>query len=99
VIAQPTKGSQNFVTARHNAPFDIAFLDQEFRFLKGKCMALNGCVFRVFDTLQAARNWFPRQDNSLEGLCKAHGIVDKRDKHSALEDAQLLAKLCMVWFS
>ena len=81
----------------HNANFDIAFLDQEFRLLVSPPDSLKGRVFRVLDTLELARGRFPGMSNSLDGLCIRFGLQKSgsRDgRHGALLDARLLAELC-----
>lgn len=73
----------------HNAPFDIAFLDQEFELLG---MGLRPtCVFKFIDTLALARTLFPNSRNDLDSLCKRLGIAGRVGSHGALEDARLLA--------
>lgn len=78
----------------HNAPFDISFLDQEFRLLK---TPPHGRIFKVIDTLRMTRNRYPGQDNSLLGLCKRFGIPCE-NSHSALSDATMLANLFVLLF-
>lgn len=75
----------------HNAPFDIAFLDKEFHMI-GKKLQPHGKVFRVFDTLQTAREMFPNQPNTLEALCRRYEVAHTVE-HSALLDAIMLAKV------
>lgn len=80
----------------HNAPFDIAFLDQEFSTLP-KIKRPKG-IFPYIDTLQLTRDLFPMMDNTLDGLCKVFNIVTDTDTkqkriHGALEDALMLAEL------
>lgn len=77
----------------HNADFDIAFLDQEFRLLDDQDR-LNGRVFHVIDTLEMARSIFPRMSNSLDGLADRLGIGRRGGHHGALTDAIMLAKVC-----
>jgi DNA polymerase-3 subunit epsilon len=75
----------------HNAPFDTAFLNSEFKRLK-KEEQPNG-VFLVTDTLDLARKAFPGERNDLNSLMKRYNIQTPRDKHGALIDAQILAML------
>jgi len=79
----------------HNAPFDVAFLDDEFA-----RAGLPGCrdVYAgLVDTLALARETFPGKRNSLDALCERFGIDNAhRTLHGALLDAQLLAE---VWLT
>jgi DNA polymerase-3 subunit epsilon len=76
----------------HNAPFDIAFLDQELKRLDLPCCA-KSCA-KVIDTLAMARETFPGKRNSLDALCERFGIDNAhRTLHGALLDAQLLAEV------
>ncbi len=80
----------------HNAPFDVGFLDAEYRRLD----AAHGSVeewAQVCDTLIMARKRYPGQRNTLDALCKRLG-VDNSDRglHGALLDARLLAE---VWLA
>ena len=48
----------------------------------------------VIDTLELARNKFPGSGISLDALCKRFRIDNsKREKHTALIDCELLAKV------
>ena len=48
----------------------------------------------VIDTLELARNKFPGSGISLDALCKRFRIDNsKREKHTALIDCDLLAKV------
>ncbi len=74
----------------HNAPFDIGFLDEEFRRLgHGKTRQLVG---GVIDTLVMAKEMFPGKRNGLDALCDRLGVDNSgRTLHGALLDAELLA--------
>ena len=73
----------------HNAEFDIAHLNNELSIL-GKKKLEN----EIVDTLVIARNKFPGSQVSLDSLCKRYRIDNsKREKHSALIDCELLAKV------
>ena len=75
----------------HNAPFDLGFLDAEFRRLQPEFPGLQSQV-SVLDTLVEARRLHPGQRNSLDALCKRYGVDDSaRERHGALLDAELLA--------
>ncbi len=74
----------------HNAEFDIAHLNNELA-LVGKQKINNS---NVIDTLELARNKFPGSGISLDALCKRFRIDNsKREKHTALIDCELLAKV------
>ncbi|QPB43258.1 DNA polymerase III subunit epsilon [Rodentibacter haemolyticus] len=74
----------------HNAPFDVGFMDYEFRKLGLNVKTADVCV--VTDTLQMARQMYPGKRNSLDALCDRLGIDNsKRTLHGALLDAEILA--------
>ena len=74
----------------HNAEFDIGHLNNELS-LVGK-QKINNLL--VIDTLELARNKFPGSSISLDALCKRFRIDNsKREKHTALVDCELLAKV------
>ena len=73
----------------HNAEFDLSHLNNELKIL-GKETIKN----KVVDTLTLARDKFPGSSISLDALCKRFRIDNsKREKHSALIDCELLAKV------
>ena len=74
----------------HNASFDMRFLDAEMQLTRTK--PLNN---EVVDTLELARKVDPQaSSHGLDSLCIRYGVTsDKRGLHSALTDAQLLAKV------
>jgi DNA polymerase-3 subunit epsilon len=75
----------------HNAPFDVGFLNHEFK-LSNKKLGKIENYSKVLDTLQLARQMHPGQRNSLDALCKRYEIDNSgRDLHGALIDADLLA--------
>lgn len=74
----------------HNAAFDVAFLDKEFRLLPRHLQPK--CSFKVIDTLALARDIFPGADNRLIGLASRFN-VDASGLHSALGDAVILSKV------
>ncbi|MEO8303599.1 MAG: DNA polymerase III subunit epsilon [Betaproteobacteria bacterium] len=79
----------------HNAPFDVGFLDAEFRIAEapGCAEAYAGLI----DTLALARELFPGKRNSLDALCERFGIDNAhRSVHGALLDAQLLAEVYLA---
>ena len=74
----------------HNAEFDIGHLNNELTLIgKPKISTTN-----VIDTLELARNKFPGSGISLDALCKRFRIDNsRREKHTALVDCDLLAKV------
>ena len=79
----------------HNADFDLAFLNKE---LKEVGLSIIPST-NVIDTLNVAREKFPGAQNSLDALCKRFKIDNsRRQKHSALLDCELLAKVYIELF-
>lgn len=77
----------------HNAAFDVAFLDYEFRLCNANTRMDLICD-SVTDSLQLARKQFPGQRNSLDALCKRLDIDNsRRQLHGALLDAEILAEV------
>ena len=77
-------------TADSHAPFDVGFMDYEFRKLGLDIKTTDICL--VTDTLQMARQMYPGKRNSLDALCDRLGIDNsKRTLHGALLDAEILA--------
>lgn len=75
----------------HNAPFDLNFLEHEFRWLNQNHPPIQS-VCSVLDTLLMARKRHVGQKNSLDALCKRYDVnCANRQLHGALLDAQLLA--------
>lgn len=73
----------------HNAPFDVGFLEHEYKKSKSKVEISSIC--KIFDTLVYARKLHPGQKNSLDALCKRYGVDNSsRDFHGALLDARIL---------
>jgi DNA polymerase III subunit epsilon len=79
----------------HNAPFDVGFLDLEFRRCGiGRPLA-EMCA--VTDTVQMARKLHPGQKASLDALCKRYEVDNShREYHGALLDARLLADVYLA---
>ena len=74
----------------HNAEFDIGHLNNELS-LVGKQKINNS---NIIDTLELARNKFPGSGISLDALCRRFRIDNsRREKHTALIDCELLAKV------
>jgi DNA polymerase-3 subunit epsilon len=79
----------------HNAPFDVAFLDDELE--RAGMPACAHVYARLTDTLTLARDAFPGKRNSLDALCERFAIDNAhRTLHGALLDARLLAE---VWLA
>jgi DNA polymerase-3 subunit epsilon len=79
----------------HNAPFDLAFLDEELKRL-GLQPTAEVCA-EVIDTLALAREQFPGKKNSLDALCERFRIANAhRTLHGALLDARLLAEIYLA---
>ena len=74
----------------HNADFDLAFLNKELKESGLKLINKD----QIVDTLTIAREKYPGAQNSLDALCKRYRIDNsRRQKHSALLDCELLAKI------
>ena len=74
----------------HNAEFDIAHINNELS-IAGKEKIEKA---HIVDTLDLARNKFPGSPTSLDALCKRFRIDNsKREKHTAILDCGLLAKV------
>ncbi|RJG06526.1 DNA polymerase III subunit epsilon [Noviherbaspirillum cavernae] len=79
----------------HNAPFDLAFLDAEFKRLSFPRFADH--VGEITDTLVQAKEMHPGKRNSLDALCDRYGISNAhRALHGALLDAELLAEVYLA---
>lgn len=80
----------------HNAPFDVAFMDQEFSYLKNPPPKIAE-MCTVTDSLQLARKMYPGKRNNLDALCDRLGIDNsKRVLHGALLDAEILADVFLM---
>ncbi|CDG82904.1 DNA polymerase III subunit epsilon [Janthinobacterium agaricidamnosum] len=74
----------------HNAPFDLGFLNAEFKRLN--LPSFNDHINGVIDTLVQAKEMHPGKRNSLDALCDRYGVSNSHRKlHGALLDAELLA--------
>lgn len=79
----------------HNAPFDVGFLDAEFKRLNVPPFAEH--VGKITDTLVQAKEMHPGKRNSLDALCDRYGISNAhRALHGALLDAELLAEVYLA---
>ena len=80
----------------HNAPFDVGFIDNEFRLL-GRDSLTVAKMCTVLDTLALARQLHPGQRNSLDALCKRYAVDNsQRELHGALLDARILADVYLA---
>ncbi|HIF9232675.1 TPA: DNA polymerase III subunit epsilon [Photobacterium damselae] len=80
----------------HNAPFDIGFMDYEFRKLGLKALKTDE-MCKVTDTLDMAKRLFPGKRNNLDILCSRYGIDNShRTLHGALLDAEILADVYLM---
>lgn len=80
----------------HNAPFDVAFMDQEFSYLENP-PPKTAEMCEVTDSLQLARRMYPGKRNNLDALCDRLGIDNsKRVLHGALLDAEILADVFLM---
>ncbi|WP_413700382.1 DNA polymerase III subunit epsilon [Psychromonas sp. KJ10-10] len=80
----------------HNAPFDVGFMDQEFRFLNKKTQPTEE-ISTVTDTLEMAKKMFPGKRNNLDALSDRFGInTEHRVLHGALLDAEILADVYLL---
>ncbi len=79
----------------HNAAFDIAFLDEEFRLIGYPKFEEH--VYGVIDSLKMARELHPGRRNSLDALCERYEISNAhRVLHGALLDSELLAEVYLA---
>ena len=79
----------------HNAPFDVGFLDLEFRLCGIGRPLSQACL--VTDTVLMARKLHPGQKASLDALCKRYEVDNShREYHGALLDARLLADVYLA---
>ncbi|NAW64500.1 DNA polymerase III subunit epsilon [Photobacterium halotolerans] len=80
----------------HNAPFDIGFMDYEFRKLD-PAIGKTTDFCSVTDTLDMAKKIFPGKRNNLDILCSRYGIDNShRTLHGALLDAEILADVYLM---
>lgn len=85
----------------HNAKFDVGFINHEILRLKNSDLAIYEKLpygeieyKNVVDTLEIAKNLYPRKSVSLDSLCIKFGINNKRKgKHGALIDSEILSEV------
>lgn len=79
----------------HNAPFDVGFINNEFRLNEIGQQVSDLCT--VLDTLGMARKLHPGQKNNLDALCRRYSIDNThRELHGALLDAEILADVYLA---
>ncbi|OED38402.1 DNA polymerase III subunit epsilon [Chromatiales bacterium (ex Bugula neritina AB1)] len=80
----------------HNAAFDVAFLDHEFKLCRANTR-MELCCEKVTDSLALARKMYPGQRNSLDALCRRLDIDNSHRKlHGALLDSEILAEVFLM---
>nr|WP_272880578.1 DNA polymerase III subunit epsilon [Candidatus Synchoanobacter obligatus] len=80
------------VFVAHNAPFDMGFLNEEFK--RAGFDFQIGRDVEVLDTLKLAKEMYPGQKNSLDALCNRLSIDrSSRVLHGALLDTELLIQV------
>lgn len=81
----------------HNAPFDVGFIENEFKLAKDLAWQVLSDQCPILDTLALARQKHPGQRNSLDALCKRYNVSNQhRQKHGALLDAEILAEVYLA---
>lgn len=93
-FAEISDGFYNYIKGAeliiHNAPFDVGFIEHEFKLL-GRDVNLNS-ICKITDSLAMARKMYPGQRNNLDTLCKRLGVNNThRTLHGALLDSEILA--------
>lgn len=84
----------------HNAGFDVDFLDHELARTDSKHARLSELCDHIEDSMKIARKLYPGQGNTVDSICRRHGIdISRRKKHGALLDAQLLSKAYLAMTS
>lgn len=79
----------------HNAPFDVGFLDAEFKLLG--LGPFQEYVGNIIDSLKMAVEQHPGRRNSLDALCDRYGVSNAhRTLHGGLLDATLLAEVYLA---
>jgi len=80
----------------HNAPFDVGFINAEYKRLDPKWRGLE-YYCAITDTLKLARKMHPGQKNNLDALCKRYEVNNAhRDLHGALLDAEILSEVYLA---
>lgn len=80
----------------HNAPFDIGFIEAEFKLLDPTSAPVSSYC-KITDSLQLARSKHPGQRNNLDALCQRYAVDNSnRTLHGALLDAEILADVYLL---
>ncbi len=80
----------------HNSKFDIGFIENELKLINYNIQNIKN-ICNIIDTLYLARKMFPGKKNDLNSLCERYKINTQfRNKHGALIDAKLLAKVFLA---
>lgn len=80
----------------HNAPFDIGFMEAEFKLLDPTSAPVSSYC-KITDSLQLARSKHPGQRNNLDALCQRYAVDNSnRTLHGALLDAEILADVYLL---
>ena len=80
----------------HNAPFDIGFMEAEFKLLDPTSASVSSYC-KITDSLQLARSKHPGQRNNLDALCQRYAVDNSsRTLHGALLDAEILADVYLL---
>ena len=80
----------------HNAPFDVAFLDNEIKLLSLEIDSITDDC-QIIDSLEIAREKHPGQRNNLDALCRRYSIDNsQRTLHGALLDAEILSDVYLL---
>lgn len=78
----------------HNAPFDVGFLDAEFRRLDPDWPGIADIAGKITCTRAMARSRLPGIRHHLDTLCDHYGIDrSAREIHDATTDCRLLAQV------
>ena len=79
----------------HNAPFDIGFMEAEFKLLDPSSSPVSRTA--RLQTAQLARSKHPGQRNNLDALCQRYAVDNSnRTLHGALLDAEILADVYLL---
>lgn len=91
-LADFLKGAELII---HNAPFDVGFLNHEFKSIG--LPDIETLTHSVTDTLTIARKAFPGKRANLDALCDRFGIDrSNRTLHGALVDCELLSEVYLA---
>lgn len=80
----------------HNAPFDVAFLNEEMRLVSPSLGKITDYC-QILDSLRLAKQKHPGQKNNLDALCRRYDVDNsKRELHGALLDSEILADVYLL---